>query len=105
MRVQFSGSVDADGAADEFILALLARHRGGSVTAAQIWKSLRSRGLVPSDGRSNARADPDDGAAVAEIGRRLEKWRDEGLIGGEEAPGSVTGTRHFWVIGKPLTKG
>ncbi|MGD0587898.1 MAG: hypothetical protein ABSA63_03795 [Thermoplasmata archaeon] len=105
MKVQFSGSVDADGAADEFILAYLARHKGNSVTAAQVWKSLRSRGLTPADGRPTAQNDPDDGVAIAEIGRRLEKWLNEGLVGGEAEPESITGVRHFWVIGNPLTKG
>jgi hypothetical protein len=105
MKVQFCGSVDADGAADEFILAFLARHKGGSVTAEQVWKSLRSRGLTPADGRPTAQNDPDDGAAIAEISRRLEKWLDEGLVGGEAEPESITGVRHFWVLGNPLTKG
>ncbi len=100
MRVQFSGTVDADGAADELILAYLARHRGGSVTADQVWKSLRSRGLTPSDGRPTAQNDPDDGVAIAEIRRRLEKWLDEGLVGGEKEPESITGDRHFWALGK-----
>lgn len=100
MRIQFTGTVDADGAADEFILAYLARHRGGSVTADQVWKSLRSRGLTPSDGRPTAQNDPDDGVAIAEIRRRLEKWLDEGLVGGEKEPESITGNRHFWALGK-----
>ncbi|MGA9840611.1 MAG: hypothetical protein WBF81_04720 [Thermoplasmata archaeon] len=101
MKVQFSGSVDADGAADEFILAYLARHRGGPVTEAQVWASLHSRGLVPSDGDSTGQKNPDDGAAIAEIGRRLRKWFDEGLVGGEDEPESITGERHFWVLGQP----
>jgi hypothetical protein len=105
MKVQFSGSVDADEAADEFILAFLARHKGSSVTADQIWKSLRSRGLVPSDGRATASNDPDDGVATAEIGRRLQKWLEEGLVGGEKEPESLTGVRHFWVIGNAPVKG
>jgi|SRR5271170_6429950 len=100
MNVQFSGTIDPDGAADEFILAYLARHRGGSVTADKVWKSLRSRGLTTSDGRPTAQNDPDDGAAIAEIQRRLEKWLDEGLVGGEKEPESITGQRHFWVLGK-----
>jgi hypothetical protein len=101
VRVQFAGTIDADGAADEFILAYLARHRGGSVTADQVWKSLRSRGLTPSDGRKTDQNEPDDGAAIAEIRSRLEKWLHEGLIGGEKEPEAITGHRHFWVIGKP----
>jgi hypothetical protein len=105
MRIQFSGTVDADGAADEFILAFLARHKGGSVTADQVWKSLRSRGLTPGDGRPIGQADPDDGAAIAEIGRRLEKWLKEGLVGGEIEPESTSGVRHYWVLGNSLKKG
>jgi hypothetical protein len=104
MKVQFSGTVDADGAADEFILAFLARHKGSPVTAEQVWKSLHSRGLVPSDGRPTDQKDPDDGVAIAEIGRRLQKWLDEGLVGGEPEPESITGSRHFWALGNPLTK-
>jgi hypothetical protein len=95
MKLQFSGALDADGAADEFILAFLARHKGGSVTADQVWKSLRSRGLVLSEGSPNGPNDADEGAAIAEIGRRLEKWLDEGLVGGEQEPESITGVRHF----------
>ncbi|MGD0718673.1 MAG: hypothetical protein ABSA15_03740 [Thermoplasmata archaeon] len=105
MKLQFSGALDADGAADEFILAYLARHKGGSVTADQVWKSLRSRGLVLSDGSPTAPNDPDEGAAIAEISRRLEKWLAEGLVGGDQEPESITGVRHFWVLGHPQTKG
>jgi hypothetical protein len=105
MKVQFRGSVDADEAANAFILAFLARHKGGSVTADQVWKSLRSRGLVPSDGRPTSQDEPDDGVATAEISRRLQKWLAEGLVGGEEAPESLTGDRHFWVLGNTLKKG
>jgi hypothetical protein len=104
MKVQFSGTLDADDAADEFILAFMARHKGSPVTAEQVWKSLRSRGLAPSDGKSIGQSEPDDGAAVAEIGRRLEKWLAEGLIGGEAAPESITRVRHFWALGNPLGK-
>jgi hypothetical protein len=105
MKIQFSGTVDADQAADEFILAYLARHKGGSVTPAQVWKSLHSRGLVPSDGRPTASAEPDEDAAIAEIDRRLQKWAAEGLVGGEEAPESITGVRHFWALGNTQRKG
>jgi hypothetical protein len=101
MRVRFSGTLDADGAADEFILAYLARHRGGLVTADQVWKSLRSRGLTPSDGRTTDQKDPDDGTAIAEIRSRLQKWAEEGLVGGESVPESISGNRHFWVLGRP----
>lgn len=101
MNVQFAGTLDADGAADEFILAFLARRKGAPVTVAQVWKGLHSRGLVPSDGRSTADTEPDEGAAVAEIGRRLQKWREEGLVGGDDEPESLTGERHYWVIGHP----
>jgi hypothetical protein len=105
MKVQFRGSVDADTAADAFMLSILARHKGNSVTAGQVWKSLRTRGFVPSDGRATAQNDPDEGAAVAEVSRRLQKWLDQGLIGGEQEPESITGDRHFWVLGNTLTKG
>src|SRR5580658_3399538 len=54
-RVQFTGTIDPDGAADEFILGYLARHRGGPVTATQVWKSVHSRGLTPSLGRQTSR--------------------------------------------------
>jgi len=100
MNVQFSGNVNADQAADEFILAYLARHKGGLVTAGQVWKSLHSRGLAPSDGRPTAESEPDEGAAIAEISRRLQKWVDEGLVGGDAAPESITGLRHFWALGQ-----
>jgi hypothetical protein len=100
MKIQFSGQLSGDEAADELILAFLARHKGGSVTAGQIWKSLHSRGLVPSDGSPTAQSEPDEGAAVAEIGRRLQKWADEGLVGGEAVPESITGVRHYWSLGK-----
>jgi hypothetical protein len=99
-RVQFTGTIEADGAADEFILGYLARHRGGIVTAEHVWKSLRSRGLVPSVGPETDPGKPDDAAAVAEIRRRLEKWLDEGIVGGDREPESITGDRHFWVIGR-----
>lgn len=75
------------------------------MTAEQVWKSLQSRGFVPTDGRPTSGNDVDAGSAVAEIAQRLEKWRKEGLIGGDEAPESITGDRHFWAVGKPLAKG
>jgi hypothetical protein len=105
MKIQFQGTVDPDEVADAFILAALARHQGGTMTASQIWDGLKSRGLVPTDGRPTSSKDPDAGAAKAEIGRRLQKWREDGLIGGDVEPESITGERHFWAIGKPLTKG
>jgi len=105
MKIQFQASVDPDDVADAFILAFLARRQGGAVTAEQVWKSLQSRGFVPTDGRPTSGNDVDAGSAVAEIAQRLEKWRKEGLIGGDEAPESITGDRHFWAVGKPLTKG
>jgi hypothetical protein len=105
MEIKFQGTVDIDDSADAFILAFLARRQGGSVTAHQVWEGLKSRGFVPTDGRPTASNDPDDGAAAAEIGRRLQKWQEDGLIGGDVEPESITGTRHYWVVGKPLTKG
>ena len=103
IRVRFSGNVDADQAADEFILAFLARHKGGSVTVAQVWKSLQSRGLVPADGTTPETEVQVDETAVAEISSRLEKWFSEGLVGGEKEPESITGKRHFWALGSPPT--
>src|SRR5580658_3178445 len=100
-RVQFTGTIDPDGAADEFILGYLARHRGGPVTATKVWKSVHSRGLTPSLGRQSGPNDANDEAAVAEILRRLEKWADEGLVGGDKVPESVTQERHFWALGQP----
>jgi hypothetical protein len=105
MKIQFQASVDPDTVADAFILAFLARRRGHAVTAESVWKGLRSRGFIPTDGRPTSSNDLDSGAAVAEIQQRLEKWLKEGIIGGEGAPESITGQRHFWVIGKPLARG
>jgi hypothetical protein len=105
MKIQFQANVDPDDVADAFILAFLARRQGGTVTAAQVWKGLESRGFVPTDGRPSSSSSMDSGAAAAEISQRLEKWLKEGLIGGDEQPESITGDRHFWVIGKPLAKG
>ncbi len=105
MKIQFQGSVDPDDVANAFILAYLARHRGRGVTADRVWKGLRSGGFVPTDGRPTSSNDLDNGAAIAEIQQRLEKWLEEGIIGGESAPESLTGQRHFWVIGKALANG
>ncbi|MCI4364597.1 MAG: hypothetical protein L3K10_00815 [Thermoplasmata archaeon] len=105
MSIQFQTSVDPDAVADAFILAFLDRHRGRAVTAELVWKGLRSRGFVPTDGRPTSSNSLDTGAAVAEIRQGLEKWLDEGIIGGEGAPESITGQRHYWVIGKPLARG
>jgi hypothetical protein len=100
MKIQFQGTVDADEAADAFILAFLARHKGNPVTAGRIWESLKGRGFVPTDGRPTSPDAPDEGAATAEISRRLQHWLDEGLIGGDAVPESITGNRHFWALGK-----
>lgn len=105
MKIQFWGSLNADEVADELMLAFLARHRGGTVNADQLWKSLRSRGLTVSDGTPTGQNDPDLGAAIAEINSRLEKWLEEGLIGGEVEPEAITGARHFWVLGRPPSRG
>ncbi len=105
MKIQFQASVDADDVAGAFILALLARRQGGAVTASQIWKGPEPRGFVPTDGRPSSPNGMDTGAAVAQISQRLEKWLKEGLVGGDVEPESVTGDRHFWAVGKPLTKG
>jgi len=100
VKIQFQGTVDADEVADAFILAFLARHHGNPVAAGRIWESLKSRGLIPTDGRPTDTNEPDEGAAMAEVGRRLQQWVDEGLIGGDAVPESITGVRHFWVLGK-----
>jgi hypothetical protein len=105
LKIRFGGTVDADEAADAFILAFLARHRGNPVAAGRIWESLKSRGLTPTDGRPTNSNEPDEGAATAEIGLQLQKWVDEGLIGGEATPESITGIRHYWVIGKTASEG
>jgi hypothetical protein len=103
-RVQFNGSVDADQAADEFILAFLARHKGNPVTVEQVWKSLRSRGLTPANGRTPAAEETEAESACSEIDRRLVKWMDEGMVGGDHDPEPITGTRHFWILGNPPSK-
>ena len=100
MEIKFQGTVDIDDSADAFILAFLARRQGGSVTAHQVWEGLKSRGFVPTDGRPTSPDAPDEGAATAEISRRLQHWLDEGLIGGDAVPESITGNRHFWALGK-----
>ncbi|MGD0719095.1 MAG: hypothetical protein ABSA15_05920 [Thermoplasmata archaeon] len=91
--------MDADGAADEFILMFLTRLKAGSVTADQVWKSSRSRGLVPSSGDPSGPNDPDEGAAIVEIRSGLEEWLNEGSIGGEQEPEPVAGDRRLWVLG------
>jgi hypothetical protein len=99
MEGQSSGAVDADGAADEFSLAFFTCLRAGSVTADWVWKSSRSRGLVPSSGGPSGPNDPDEGAAIAEICRGLEECLSEESIGGEQEPEPVTGDRRLWVLG------
>jgi hypothetical protein len=98
MKIVFEGSLGSDGAANDLILEFLASRKGTPVTARQVWRSLRARGFVPTDGRRTAHADPDDGAAIAEISRRLQRWRARGTIGGEADPESLTGDRHFWSL-------
>ena len=105
MRSPFRGTPDPDAAADAFILEFLARRKGSPVNIRQIWKSLRSRGLVSPGGPPAAAGalpeiDADtDRAATGEILRRLEAWRNEGLIDGEIDPETITEERHFWVLG------
>jgi hypothetical protein len=98
MRIRFQGTPDADDTANAFILAFMASRKGHPVNARQVWRSLRSRGFVPTDGTPTSTSDPDEGAAIAEIGRRLQKWRDQGLVGGEAEPEAITEERHFWVL-------
>ncbi|MGD0249983.1 MAG: hypothetical protein ABSB97_03715 [Thermoplasmata archaeon] len=105
MKIQFQGSPDPDDVADAFILAFLASRKGSPVSAQQVWKSLRSRGFVPTDGRQTSQSDPDEGAAITEISRRLQTWLDQGLVGGDAEPEAVTKDRHFWVIGSAFGKG
>ena len=80
--IQFEGPVNSDEAADAFMLAFLAARKGAPVSAQQVWKSLQSRGLFPGDGRSTGSKDPDEGAATAEIERRLSLLFEKGEIGG-----------------------
>jgi hypothetical protein len=47
----------------------------------------------------------DEGAAIAEVRRRLESWLEQGDLGGEAEPESITGDRHYWAIGSSLSKG
>jgi hypothetical protein len=105
MRIQFQGTPNEDDVADAFILAVLARHKGAPVSALQIWKSLRTRGFVPTDGTPTSQANPDEGAAVAEISRRLQGWLKQALVGGDAVPESITKDRHFWVLGNHLARG
>jgi hypothetical protein len=99
MKIQFQGSADPDDIADAFILSFLASRKGSPVSVEQVWKSLHARGFVPTDGRATGAEHPDDGAAIAEIGERLQKWREQGVVGGDSEPESITGLRHYWVLG------
>jgi hypothetical protein len=99
MKVQFNGSPDADDVADAFILAFVASRKGSPVSARQTWKSLQTRGFFPTDGSSTPHPDSDEGVAVAEIGQRLQKLFEQGVVGGDAEPESVTGDRHYWVLG------
>jgi pentatricopeptide repeat protein len=101
MKIRFQGSPREDDVADAFILAFLASRQGNPVTARQVWKSLRTRGFVPTDGRPTGPSDPDEGAAIAEIDRRLQKWVKQGLVGGDGEPEAITNDRHYWVLGRP----
>jgi len=101
MKIQFEGTPDPDDVADAFILAFLATRKGNPVTARQVWKSLHTRGFVPTDGRATSHSDPDEGAAVAEISRRLQTWLERGIVGGDAAPEPITKDRHFWALGNP----
>ncbi|MCI4324036.1 MAG: hypothetical protein L3K03_08530 [Thermoplasmata archaeon] len=98
MKIQFQGTPDSDEIADAFILAFLATRKGHPANAREVWRSLRSRGFVPTDGTPTPDANPDEGAAIAEISRRMQKWLEQGVIGGEAEPEALTEERHFWVI-------
>jgi hypothetical protein len=99
MKIQFEGSPDVDDVADAFILAFVASRKGSPVTARQTWKSLKTRGFFPTDGVTTTHADPDQGAAVAEVNQRLQKLLAQGVIGGDTEPEAITRDRHFWVLG------
>ena len=106
MKIQFQGSADPDDTANAFALAFVASRKGSPVSAEQVWKSLRTRGFVPTDGSPTAQSNPlDEGAAIAEVRRRLESWLEQGNLGGEAEPESITGDRHYWAIGSSLSKG
>ncbi|HEV8050398.1 MAG TPA: hypothetical protein VGP88_07370 [Thermoplasmata archaeon] len=105
MKIRFQGTPNSDEVADAFVLAFLASRKGAPVTALQVWKSLHSRGFVPADDRTTSDANPDEGAAVAEISTRLQEWLKQGEIGGDGEPEALTKERHFWVLGNPLGKG
>jgi len=104
VKIQFQGSPTADEVADAFILAFVASRKGTPVTPEQVWKSLRSRGFVPTDGRPTSESRPDEGAAIAEISQRLQTWLDQGLVGGETDPERITKDRHFWALGSTLAR-
>lgn len=85
---------------DAFIRAFVASPKGCGVTDGQGWMSLRSRGLVPSDGERTSSKNPDGSAAIVEIQRRLDRWVDQRLVGGEREPESITGKGFYGSIGK-----
>jgi hypothetical protein len=99
MKIQFQGTPNPDDVADAFILAFLASRKGSPVSAEQVWRSLRTRGFVPTDDHRSSQSEPDEGAAIAEISDRLQLWVKQGLVGGEDEPEAITKDRHFWVIG------
>jgi hypothetical protein len=105
VKIQFQGSPNPDEVADAFILAFVGSRKGSPVSAEQVWRSLRTRGFVPTDGRRSSQSNPDEGAAVAEIGRRLRAWRHAGLLGGDGEPEAITNIQHYWAIGSSLTTG
>jgi hypothetical protein len=103
MKIQFHGTANPDDVADAFILSFLASRKGTPVSADQVWKSLHDRGFVPTDGRESPTEHPDEGAAIAEIGERLQVWHEQGLVGGESEPESITKLRHYWALGASRT--
>jgi hypothetical protein len=105
VKIQFLGTPDPDDAADGFILAFLASRNGSPVSAQQLWKRPRSRGFALTGEHRDSPAGPEDGIAIAEIGRRLQERLKQGLVDGEARPESFTNEHHFWTIGNSHAKG
>ncbi|MGA7922413.1 MAG: hypothetical protein WCA77_00330 [Thermoplasmata archaeon] len=48
--------------------------------------------------------DGDDGIANTEINQRRQHWFHDGIVGGDPELESISGVRHFWALGNPMTK-